>query len=297
MSPAAPARTRYESRRSKGYPCPPLPQSRYAQKFHQGCAKLGWNSFPTPQAALSRPLQRPAGDGHQRLRPAARRPDRHPLQRAQRVHPQALATGRFDLRPNAYVSEITVDERGRAKSAVYADEDGTTYEQEADVFILACGAVETARLLLLSKSARFPNGLANGSDLVGRNVTFHEYSAAVGTFRRPDLRLGRRRLRQRQHLRVLRARRQPRASSAAATSPAPASASRCRSTGRCPTGPLWGAGSQDRSTATTSTTAWPWPWWCTTCRSTTTESSSTTRSPTPGVCRSPGSRSPRTRTT
>ena len=37
--------------------------------------------------------------------------------------------------------------------------------------------METARLLLLSKSGRFPNGLANGSDLVGRNVTFHEYSA------------------------------------------------------------------------------------------------------------------------
>ena len=52
---------RYESWRSKGYPCPPMPQSRYAQKFHQGCAKLGYNSFPTPQAALSRPFNgRPA---------------------------------------------------------------------------------------------------------------------------------------------------------------------------------------------------------------------------------------------
>ena len=69
---------------------------------------------------------------------------------------------------------------------MYTDERrATTYEQEADVFILACGAVETARLLLLSRSRRFPNGLANGSDLVGRNVTFHEYSAAVGTFDDP----------------------------------------------------------------------------------------------------------------
>ena len=56
-----PARTRSSRPRSKGYPCPPLPQSRYAQKFHQGCATLGWNSFPTPQAALSRPYNgRPA---------------------------------------------------------------------------------------------------------------------------------------------------------------------------------------------------------------------------------------------
>ena len=58
-------------------------------------------------------------------------------------------------------------------------------EQEAGLFILACGAVETARLMLLSKSGRFPNGLANTSDLVGRNVTFHEYSAAVGLFDDP----------------------------------------------------------------------------------------------------------------
>ena len=143
---------RYESWRSEGYPCPPMPQSRYAQKFHQGCANLGWNSFPTPQAALV---------------------------------PDAVATGRYDLRPDSYVREITVDEHGRAKGAVYEDADGTTYEQEADVLILACGAVETARLLLLSRSSRFPNGLANGSDLVGRNVTFHEYSAAVGTFEDP----------------------------------------------------------------------------------------------------------------
>ena len=61
----------------------------------------------------------------------------------------------------------------------------TTFEQEADVFILACGAVETARLMLLSKSARFPNGIANGSDMVGRNVTFHEYSSAIGLFNDP----------------------------------------------------------------------------------------------------------------
>jgi hypothetical protein len=56
-----------------------------------------------------------------------------------------------------------------------------TIEQEADVFILVCGAVETARLMLLSKTTRFPNGIANGIDMVGRNVTFHD-SSAIGLF-------------------------------------------------------------------------------------------------------------------
>ena len=44
---------------------------------------------------------------------------------------------------------------------------------------------KSARLMLLSKSGRFPRGVANSSDLVGRNVTFHEYSAAVGIFDDP----------------------------------------------------------------------------------------------------------------
>jgi choline dehydrogenase-like flavoprotein len=176
---------RFEGPRSRGYPCPPLPMSRYAQKFHQGCAALGHNSFPTPQAALSRPFNgRPptviSAFAQQHGDPTGTRSS------ALNVFvPDAVATGRYDLRPDCYVREITVDARGRAASAVYEDADGDLLEQDADVFILACGAVESARLLLLSHSGRFPNGLANGSDLVGRNVTFHEYSAAVGLFDDP----------------------------------------------------------------------------------------------------------------
>ncbi len=176
---------RFEGRRSRGYPCPPMPMSRYAEKFHKGCAALGWNSFPTPQAALSRPFSgRPAtvisAFAQQHGDPTGTRSS------ALNVFvPDAVATGRYDLRPDCYVRELTLDDAGRIKSAVYEDAAGNAVEQQADVFVLACGAVETARLLLLSKSGRFPNGLANGSDLVGRNVTFHEYSAAVGVFDDP----------------------------------------------------------------------------------------------------------------
>jgi choline dehydrogenase-like flavoprotein len=176
---------KYESWRSRGYPCPPMPMSRYAQKFHEGCSALGWNSFPTPQAALSRPFGgRPAtvisAFAQQHGDPTGTRSS------ALNVFvPDAVATGRYDLRPDSYVRELVVDERGRVRGAVFEDADGVVREQRADVFLLACGAVESARLLLLSKSGRFPNGLANGSDLVGRNVTFHEYSASVGTFDDP----------------------------------------------------------------------------------------------------------------
>ncbi len=175
----------YEGPRTRGYPCPPMPQSRYAQKFHEGCEKLGWNSFPTPQAALSQPFNgRPAtvvsAFAQQHGDPTGTRSS------ALNVFiPDALATGRYELRADSYVRELVLDERGRIKGAVYEDADGVVFEQEADVFLLACGAVETARLMLMSTSGRFPNGLANTNDLVGRNVTFHEYSASVATFDDP----------------------------------------------------------------------------------------------------------------
>lgn len=176
---------KYEGPRTRGYPCPPMPQSRYAQKFHEGCEKLGWNSFPTPQAALSQPFNgRPAtvvsAFAQQHGDPTGTRSS------ALNVFiPDALATGRYELRADSYVRELLLDERGRIKGAVYEDADGVVFEQEADVFLLACGAVETARLMLMSTSGRFPNGLANSNDLVGRNVTFHEYSASVATFDDP----------------------------------------------------------------------------------------------------------------
>jgi choline dehydrogenase-like flavoprotein len=175
----------FEGPRSRNYPCPPMPVSRYAEKFHVGCRALGWNSFQTPQAALSRPFNgRPAtvvsAFAQQHGDPTGTRSS------ALNVFvPDALRTGHYGLRPDSYVREITVDAQGRARSAVYEDADGDVVEQAAEVIILACGAVESARLLLLSRSGRFPNGLANGSDLVGRNATFHEYSAAVGVFEDP----------------------------------------------------------------------------------------------------------------
>ena len=176
---------KYEAPRSRGYPCPSMPMTRYTQKFHEGCAKLGYNSFPTPMAMLSKPYNgRPPT-----VLSAFIQQHGDPTGTKGSVLytfiPDALATGKLDLRTECYVHEITVDTQGKAKSAVYQDADGDFVEQEADVFLLACGAIESSRLLLLSRSNLFPNGLANSSGLVGRYLTLHEYSAAVGVFDEP----------------------------------------------------------------------------------------------------------------
>ncbi len=155
-------------------------------KIHAGLrgARLERLSHPAGRAVAS--LQRPQGDGGQRLCAAARRSDRDALVGLERL--RAARPGDRQLRSaarSATCANSCSTARASIKAAVYQDADGDTVEQEADVFILACGAMETARLMLLSQSGRFPNGLANGSDLVGRNVTFHEYSAAVGTYDDP----------------------------------------------------------------------------------------------------------------
>jgi choline dehydrogenase-like flavoprotein len=84
--------------------------------------------------------------------------------------PPALATGNVDIVPDAMVREVTVDARGRATGVSYIDK--TTREDrhvKARVVVLAASAAETARILLNSRSSTlFPNGVANGSGLVGK---------------------------------------------------------------------------------------------------------------------------------
>lgn len=67
---------------------------------------------------------------------------------------------------------------------VYVGPDGVEVAQDARVVILALGAIESSRLILLSTSAQHPDDLANGSGVVGKNATFHEYIFAVGLFDR-----------------------------------------------------------------------------------------------------------------
>ena len=84
----------------------------------------------------------------------------------------ALATGKLTLKTNAMAREITLDRAGKASGVIYVDtKDGTEHHQPARVVVLAASACETSRLLLNSKSASFPNGLANASGTVGKYLT------------------------------------------------------------------------------------------------------------------------------
>jgi choline dehydrogenase-like flavoprotein len=173
----------FDGPRSRPYPLPPLESHPLAHHLEDVCRRLGLHPFPTPRAVNSRPYQdRPvcsycrtcSGYG---CGTGARGTSKEALLS------RARATGHCEVRPLAMVREVTVDRQGRATGCVYLDQSGAEHRIEARVVCVCCSALESARLLLLSRSALFPDGLANGSGLVGRNLQFHGTSVAQGRFR------------------------------------------------------------------------------------------------------------------
>ena len=97
--------------------------------------------------------------------------------------PQAEATGNAQVITEATVLRLETDRSGQASAAVYAGRDKVPRRLTARVFVVAAGAVETARLLLLSASRDFPDGLANRSGLVGKFFMSHPSIDIVGRAR------------------------------------------------------------------------------------------------------------------
>jgi choline dehydrogenase-like flavoprotein len=80
------------------------------------------------------------------------------------------------------VREILVDRAGRARGAAWVDRGGVEHEQAARAVVVCCNGVGTARLLLNSRSTLFPDGLANSSGLVGKNLMLHPNAAVLGVY-------------------------------------------------------------------------------------------------------------------
>ena len=99
--------------------------------------------------------------------------------------PAAEATGRLELRPESFVTRIEHDAAGKASGVVYFDAAGKEQRQRARAVCVACNSIETARLLLNSRSPQHPNGLANSSGQVGRNYQRHMTGSVYGIFDKP----------------------------------------------------------------------------------------------------------------
>lgn len=152
------------------FPQPAIPQTYLDRLFHRALQHSPYEVTPTPQARNSGPYEgRPACCGSASCIPIcpvqAKYDATIPLQ-------QALAQG-AQLWSQTVVSRLIAGPNGVIRALEYRRWDGSSGFLEARRFILACNGIETPRLLLASADERYPKGLANRSDQVGRNLMDH----------------------------------------------------------------------------------------------------------------------------
>ncbi|MBI3693286.1 MAG: GMC family oxidoreductase, partial [Acidobacteria bacterium] len=174
-----------ESFRSKPYPVPPLPPKSSGVLAERAAKKLGWHAFPAPMAILSKPYRGRAACVHCGFCMGFGCEVGAKSSTLASVIPLAEKTGRCEIRPHSYVRKIEVDKSGRATGAIYFDQRGKEVFQRAKAVVLCANGAETPRLLLMSKSNRFPQGLANSSGVVGKYLMFTGGSLAGGLFEHP----------------------------------------------------------------------------------------------------------------
>jgi glucose dehydrogenase len=168
----------WASLRSSAFPLPPFPFSYSDRLFAPACQTLGVSLHHLPQARNSqpyggRPQCRACGTCHVCPTGAKASVDLTQI-------PEAEATGNAHLITEATVLRLEHDHSGEVRAAIYAKPDKVTQRLAARVFVLAGGAVENARLLLLSSSSDFPTGLGNRSGLVGRFFMSHPSIDVIG---------------------------------------------------------------------------------------------------------------------
>lgn len=168
--------------RRKPYPMPAFGYDKQGRQLEAAAKRLGFHPFPIPMLRNSVPYGGRNECQHNRMCCGYACPINAKNGTQNTVIPAALATGNCELRTHCVAAEVVVDERGRAKGVRYFDADDRAQYQTADLVVVAGSAIETARLLLNSKSKLFPNGAGNRHDWVGRNLQGHGYVGAYGLF-------------------------------------------------------------------------------------------------------------------
>ena len=159
---------------------PPLPLGKTGQLLAKGFNKLDWHWWPSDTAIITENY-----DGRAKcinLGACGSGCAQGSKSSADITYwPHALRAG-VELRTRCRVREITVNNESMATGVIYYDENGNEQMLKAHVVVLACNGIGTPRLLLNSKSKIFPDGLANTSGLVGKNLMLHPNALIQGVF-------------------------------------------------------------------------------------------------------------------
>jgi choline dehydrogenase-like flavoprotein len=165
--------------RSAAYPLPAHPLSYASQQLGKGCRKLGLSWAANPVASLSQVYDnRPPCNYCGQCTRGCPRYDKGTADIT--FIAKALATGNCTLDTECQVQRLETGVNNRVKAAIYTNKEGQQQRIEADAFAIACGAIETPRLLLNSTAVHAPDGLGNESGLVGKNFMETLYWVSSG---------------------------------------------------------------------------------------------------------------------
>lgn len=177
----------FEGPRSRNYPMPPLQHREWNDLVSMGLGELGYSPFPVPAAINSvayddRPACSYCGfcGGYGCWNESKSSTQVTSIRKAE-------ATGRLDLRTGCRVTRVLTDGDGMATGVEYTDENGQAFVQPAGVVMLASYLYENIRLMFLSTSDTFPDGLGNNAGQLGKHYTAQTYLVGCGLFEGQEL--------------------------------------------------------------------------------------------------------------
>jgi choline dehydrogenase-like flavoprotein len=176
-----------EPRSTEDFPYPPLAENEVAKWIDRACSELGYHAIPTPRAILSRPQNDRNSCyysnfcGSYGCFSGAKSSAREALLN------EAVASGNCQIWPQTKVYRLASDDAGKISYAAYFDKKGEKQKVTAAIYVVACQAIETARLLLTSRGPKHLKGLGNNNDQLGKNLIFSGGGSGQGTFYFGDL--------------------------------------------------------------------------------------------------------------
>jgi choline dehydrogenase-like flavoprotein len=174
---------RSEIPRRRNYPLPPVPPSPQTVALENSARQLGWRTSPVPLLINTEAYRGRSACIACKYCVGFACPTDAKTGTQNTVIPRALATGNCELKTSAVAETIETDDRGNVIGVSYfVNSSGTPQRETArsKLVITSAGAIESARLLLNSRSPFHPAGLGNEYDQVGRNLQGHLYPRAYG---------------------------------------------------------------------------------------------------------------------
>lgn len=176
-----------EPRSTANFPYEPTWEQPVSNWFDQACEELGYHSLPTPRAILPHDTLGRRGCSYSNFCGSYGCATGAKGNARSALLDKALKSGNCTIIPHAFVYHLQSDKKKSVSHACYYDRYGKPKKIEAKLFVVATQAIESARLLLNSIAPSFPNGLANNSGQVGKNLIFSAGGSGQGRIHRSKL--------------------------------------------------------------------------------------------------------------